>query len=188
VQLPLTGFDDDVDVVREAILTAGPGVVVCAHSYGGVVLSPASAKLTAINRLVFLTAIMANTGEDVNALTGAQPSLLHDSLLLTGDAVSVDLTKIHAVFYADSSAADVDTIRHRLRPMSISAGIPVVTEEPGWKHIPTTYVVCANDQAINPVLQRMMAKRADTVIEWPTDHSPFLTRPEAIAALLSSYL
>jgi hypothetical protein len=32
-----------------------------------------------------------------------------------------------------------------------------------------------------------MATRADVVEEWPTDHSPFLTRPAAIAALLSRY-
>ena len=32
-----------------------------------------------------------------------------------------------------------------------------------------------------------MAVRADEVIEWPADHSPFLTRPQEIADLLASY-
>jgi hypothetical protein len=33
-----------------------------------------------------------------------------------------------------------------------------------------------------------MAARATEVVEWPTDHSPFLTRPDEVAALLVSYL
>jgi hypothetical protein len=49
-------------------------------------------------------------------------------------------------------------------------------------------VVCGNDQAISAESQRMMATRAATVVEWPTDHSPFVTRPEAIAALIASYI
>jgi hypothetical protein len=30
----------------------------------------------------------------------------------------------------------------------------------------------------------VMAERSQSVIEWPTDHSPFLTRPGDIADLL----
>ena len=46
VELPFTGFEDDVDVVRSAIGSAGEGVVVCAHSYGGAVVSQAVTQLT----------------------------------------------------------------------------------------------------------------------------------------------
>jgi hypothetical protein len=35
VELPFTGFADEVDVVRSAIGSVSQGVVVCAHSYGG---------------------------------------------------------------------------------------------------------------------------------------------------------
>lgn len=55
------------------------------------------------------------------------------------------------------------------------------------EHLPAlrdTRSTCSNDRAIPPALQMQMATRADTVVEWPTDHSPFLTRPAAIAELV----
>ena len=63
-----------------------------------------------------------------------------------------------------------------------------VAPEPAWKHVPSTYVICAHDAAIMPSLQRTMAARATDVIELDADHSPFLTRPEELADLLASYL
>ena len=49
-----------------------------------------------------------------------------------------------------------------------------------------TYVVCTRDNAISPGTQRFMAARAGQVVEWDTDHSPFLTRPGDLADLLAS--
>jgi hypothetical protein len=55
-----------------------------------------------------------------------------------------------------------------------------------WQGKPSTYVVCANDQAIHPGLQRILAQRCDTHGEWPTGHSPFLTEPTRVAELLTA--
>src|ERR1700691_3427450 len=74
VELPFTGFADDVDVVRSAIGSAGQGVVVCAHSYGGAVVSQAVTQLTNVGHLVYLAAFV-NTG-DASALTERPISLL----------------------------------------------------------------------------------------------------------------
>jgi pimeloyl-ACP methyl ester carboxylesterase len=54
-----------------------------------------------------------------------------------------------------------------------------------WRTKPSTYVVCANDQAIHPVLQRILARRCVTAVEWPTGHAPFLSRPDLVAGLLA---
>src|SRR5580692_9224256 len=74
VELPFTGFADDVDVVRSAIRSAGQGVVVCAHSYGGAVVSQAVTQLTNVSHLVYLAAFV-NTG-DASALTDRPMPLL----------------------------------------------------------------------------------------------------------------
>jgi hypothetical protein len=50
---------------------------------------------------------------------------------------------------------------------------------------PTTYVVCTNDRAIPAERQRRMARRDQSVLELPTDHSPFLTQPHTLAGLLA---
>jgi hypothetical protein len=50
--------------------------------------------------------------------------------------------------------------------------------------VPSTYVVCSQDGAIPPEAQFQMAHGLDRVVVWPTDHSPFLTRPADVADLL----
>ena len=75
----------------------------------------------------------------------------------------------------------------RLRPIPIDAPGSSGTE-PAWQSVPATYVVCINDQAIPVSSQRKMAARAAAVVEWPTDHSPFVTRPDAVAELIASYV
>jgi hypothetical protein len=49
-------------------------------------------------------------------------------------------------------------------------------------------LICANDEAIRVDAQRQMAERAETVIEWPTDHSPFVTCPAVVAELIARYV
>ena len=51
-------------------------------------------------------------------------------------------------------------------------------------HVPSTYIVCSRDGAIPPEAQFQMAQGLDRVVVWPTDHSPFLTRPGDVADLL----
>ena len=50
-----------------------------------------------------------------------------------------------------------------------------------WREKPSTYVVCAEDRATSPEAQREYARRADRVVELPTDHHPMLSRPDLLA-------
>ena len=50
---------------------------------------------------------------------------------------------------------------------------------------PSTYLFCADDQAIHPGLQRILARRCIAAVEWPTGHAPFLARPDLVAGLLA---
>jgi hypothetical protein len=54
-----------------------------------------------------------------------------------------------------------------------------------WRDIPTTYALCSADRAIPAALQRSFAVRASEVVEWPTSHSPFFSRPELVTTLLA---
>jgi len=55
-----------------------------------------------------------------------------------------------------------------------------------WRNRSSMYVVCADDMAVHPELQRLMARRCDTQISWPTSHSPFLSRPDLVVGLVAS--
>jgi pimeloyl-ACP methyl ester carboxylesterase len=188
VELPLSGFEDDVAAARAVIEAAGPGAVVCGHSYGGLVISAAAYGATEVARLVYLAALMSEQGEDLGDLLGADSSGLMDALVFDEKGyMTVEPTRIHEIFYADSSAEEAGRCAALLRPMPAGA-ISAHAAPPAWLSIPSTYVVCANDQAIPPPSQRRMALRATSTVEWPCDHSPFLTRPGPIATLLQEAL
>jgi hypothetical protein len=63
-----------------------------------------------------------------------------------------------------------------------------VPQHHSWKETPSTYVICAQDRAIDPGLQRTMASRCTDVREWQTGHSPFVGQPDLIVELLRGLL
>jgi pimeloyl-ACP methyl ester carboxylesterase len=185
--LPHTGLAADVACAREAILAAGPGSVVVGHSYGGFVISQAAADAPDVARLVYLAAFMTDVGDDPMTTMAGMDSPLLSAVELTDDGVVVDPERARELFYGDSDDATATAAVACLRPLRFDV-TALPDGEPAWKSIPTTYVVCSNDLALPPAMQRGMAANADTVIDWPTDHSPFLTRPAEVAQLVCSYL
>jgi pimeloyl-ACP methyl ester carboxylesterase len=102
-----------------------------------------------------------------------------------GQQVSIDPALATDLFYADAPAVAAAAAVARLRSVhrSVFRGVPATI---GWRHRPSTYVVCADDRAVHPDRQRAMARRATTRLEWPCSHSPALTRPAEVAALIVS--
>jgi pimeloyl-ACP methyl ester carboxylesterase len=86
------------------------------------------------------------------------------------------------MFYNDCDDATVAWASANLRPMLSETNEPV--RAAAWRTIPSTYIVCSEDRAIPPALQRTMAKRASNVIEWSTSHSPFASQPALVADLI----
>ncbi len=187
MELPLTGLVDDAATVRHAIESAveraGPGVVVVGHSYGGIVISQAAAGVDGVGRLVYLAAFMTDEGEDELSIMTAHESPVLGAVVVTDGGAAIDPAQAPALFYGDSDAATVAKAVSLLRPMR---GGGRLEGAPAWQSIPSTYVVCTEDRALPPAAQREMATRADAVVEWPTDHSPFLTRAVELAALIAA--
>lgn len=53
-----------------------------------------------------------------------------------------------------------------------------------WHTVPTTYVIAEQDNAVPVQAQEAMAQRAETVHRLPSGHSPFLSDPAALAAII----
>jgi len=183
VELPFTDFPDDVAAARDAIERAGPGAVVCGHSYGGFVITAAARGLP-VDHLVYLCAFMVDADEDPWEQWFAHPVPLHDAMVVTDGRSTIDPAKAAACFYADADETAVAAILPRLRSIPAS-GSPIDQSDPAWRNVESTYVVCTRDRAIDPEVQRVMARHATNVVEWDTDHSPFVTRPAAVASLLA---
>lgn len=184
VELPLTGFVDDVLGARRAIEAAGLDTVVVGHSYGGFVVSEAATGAPGIRHLVYVAAFMTDADDDANAILTDE---LSDALVPGATGLHVDPVAARRIFFGDSDDETARDLVARLRPMPLTEGLPNVSD-PAWKAVPSTYVMCSNDRALLPAAQRRMAAHAASVVEWPTDHSPFLTRPKELAELLVSHL
>ena len=53
-----------------------------------------------------------------------------------------------------------------------------------WQHLPSTYLVCTEDQGTPAELQRELAGRAGSVVELDAGHHPFLSQPAAVRDLI----
>ena len=106
------------------------------------------------------------------------------SFRVAEDATStVEAQGARALFYNDCPDDLADWAVERLGPH------PMVTltqtpNEVAWRQRASTYAVCTLDNIVHPDLQRILGRRADRVVEWPTGHSPFLSRPDLVADLL----
>jgi pimeloyl-ACP methyl ester carboxylesterase len=104
---------------------------------------------------------------------------------LDDGTATVDYEGGRILFYNNCSDEVADWAARRLGPQPMET----LSQVPGavaWRHRPSTYAVCTADNIVHPDLQRILARRANRVVEWPTGHSPFLSRPELVADLLAA--
>ncbi|MFJ8007769.1 alpha/beta fold hydrolase [Streptomyces fagopyri] len=173
----------DTAAVQAAIDALREPPIVLGHSYGGSVITGVSGA----GHLVYLAAFVPDAGESAAGLGGASPRLQdaigpgpHGSTILRPDRAAASL---YHDCPAPLAARAVDLLR--AQAPGCGRGVPV---RHGWKHTPSTYVVCARDRAIDPGLQRRMASRCTDVREWWTGHSPFVGRPDLIVDLVRELL
>ena len=59
------------------------------------------------------------------------------------------------------------------------------TEAAAWKSIPSWYLLTTEDNAINPDLERLYAKRIGaTTVEIASSHAVFVSHPQAVVKLI----
>ena len=180
---------DDAAHVRGVIDEVGGPVVLVGNSYGGAVISGASAGHPSVQRLVYLAAMMPEAGEPLlEHLAGATAPEFDSGITLRDDGLLLidSETELRTAFQ-QASPEMVDFVRAHLGA-AMSFGTDPTTaalSEVGWKTIPSTYVVCAEDHSIRPEAQRGWAKeRATEVVEWDSDHCPHISHPDLVADLL----
>jgi len=185
----LADVHDDAAHVRTLVDSIDTHVVLVGNSYGGAVISEASADCAKVTRLVYLAAFMPLARESLLAAM-SENSFDHFGASITyrtdGRAdLPVAAMEKYALQHAPPDALELFR-RHANRPMSFGAdprnlALPAV----GWATIPSTYVVCTDDLAIKPEAQRAWAKqRATDMVELVADHCPQLSCPVAIADIL----
>jgi pimeloyl-ACP methyl ester carboxylesterase len=179
---PVTDLHSDADALRKTLDAMDRPAVIIGHSYGGMVITEGAGHANA-KRLVYLTAFMPDANESLASLFAQTPNPdLLANLIVEQGRSALNPACVGPLFYNDCDAETVAWATSKLRSMLSDANEPVRTA--AWRTIPSTYVVCGEDRAIPPSLQRIMAKRAGEVTEWQTSHSPFASRPDLVADLV----
>ena len=174
-------YDDAAELSRVLAGIEGPTVVV-AHSYGGAVATEAVTADSGVAHLVYLCAFQLDVGESLLGLVGGQAPPwweVHERHIVALTPEEVFYNRVSPELTASSVAA--------LRLQSRAAVEETVTHA-GWTVVQSTYVVCDADQAIPPPAQEMLAQRAGTVVHLDAGHSPFLSQPAEVAAIIRPLL
>jgi hypothetical protein len=184
IDLPFTGYADDVGCVRSAIASAAEGAavhVVC-HSYGGLPVAEAG---HAAAHLTFIAGRLPDAGESPAAVTAEWGFPEFQASMQPGDDDVVHLSAAAGPLMFNRTSASLTSLAmDRMRPMRSTVPDASVAD-PAWRSVPSSYVVCADDRAVRPDAQRARAALVGASVELDADHSPFFSRPRELADFIA---
>lgn len=147
--IPLTTLDDDVNAVKRAIdRTEGP-VVLAGHAYAGGVIGATSHPR--IQALVYVAALAPDEGETVADVFYRNPPHPQAPELKPDDDGWIWLpTNAFAAAFAQHATAEEHAVLAAVqRPIAVAC-IQQPVPKPGWKDLPTWYLIAEEDRMINP--------------------------------------
>lgn len=161
-------------------------MILVGHSYGGSIITAAAANNPKVKALVFVAAIGPDSGEKFGELldrfgpSSLGPALVPDA----GGYLTINRAKFRDVFAKDLTEAETRVMAATQKPVN-GAVFGASVDNASWKTIPSWYLVASDDRAINPAVERFMAKRmAAHTTEIRSSHVPFLSHPKAVAKMI----
>jgi len=166
-------------------------VILVGHSFGGTVITQAAEWCPAkVRRLVYVAAFMPRNGESTGKLGAADPdTLLNAAMVVAPDRKTATLKPdaLKDVLFGRSPDEAVVLARSLLVPEGLAGfRAAVATTAGNWGMVPRRYVVCTDDRAVGPALQRKMAAGSERVTELAADHSPYFSAPDELTAALAA--
>jgi pimeloyl-ACP methyl ester carboxylesterase len=185
VQNPTTSLADDVAATKLVLQEQDGPVVLVGHSYGGVVITEAGND-PKVASLAYIAAFAPDSGESVSSLIKDPPPGADVPPILPPREgfLYLDKEKFAASFAADVAPEQAAFMADSQVPWGVDA-LSGAISEPAWKTKPSWYLVATEDRMIPPPAQRFMSERAGaTVAEAPGSHAIYVSRPDAVAALI----
>jgi len=190
-----TDLHGDVNAIKEVLDGISGPVVLVGHSYGGAVVT-AAGEHPAVEEVVFVAGFCLEEGETV-ANAGAPADIEgidHTGRPKLGSALHIDpltdlgtvanLDAAREIFYSDfddEQFADIITnlCPHPMGSMSQHPGAHAFYEKK------STYLVCSDDMAVHPHIQRVMARRTSRAAAWDSGHFPMITHADKMNRFLA---
>lgn len=192
-QLPLTSFADDVKAVKRDLGALQGSTVVVGHSYGGAVVTQAAAGATNVASLVYIAAIVPDTGESVRSLLTQYPRPPSAQYFVPVDP---NETPPFFIFQRDQFPEfvchDVEHSTARAQaaaqgPTSETCYTTPIEGVPAWRQFPTWYQICSDDRSLDPTVQKAIADRAaspDHIASIRASHYPLLSHPDKVTRFI----
>ena len=179
------GLADDVKAVTDAVAAIDGPVVVVAHSYGGVPTTQALAGASNVQHIVDIAAFALDAGESLLGAVGGVPPtwwMVDGPLTTAGNAAE----PAESLFFNDVPDDLAHATAARLLSQATKPFGEAITAA-AWATIPSTYVITERDNVFPVFAQEALSGRAgSTVHRLDTSHSPFLSQPEATAAIIDA--
>ena len=183
LQEPETSYAEDQKFAKAALDAMDGPVVIVGHSYGGSLITEAG-NHPKVAALVYIAAFALDVGESCASIEQAVPQA---SQAFKPDANGnwwIDPAHFVEDFAADIPPAQSHFMAIAQLPISTDAFTHKITT-PAWKTKPTWYMVASSDRSINPIQERMMAKRAHaTTVEVNSSHVAYMSHPRETAKLI----
>jgi pimeloyl-ACP methyl ester carboxylesterase len=180
VQNPTTSLEDDVAATKRAIDRADDDVILVGHSWGGSVITEAGVD-PHVKALVFIAAFAPDKGETAASLTeSVAPTILPGFVQNANGYLTISREGVAKAFAGDLRPKEQDVVYAVQLPASQRV-FGDVGVNAAWKTKPSWYVVASEDKAINPELEKRMAKRANaktTILK--TSHVAMLSKPNEV--------
>jgi pimeloyl-ACP methyl ester carboxylesterase len=176
-----------------ALVQAAPEpVVLVGHSRGGIVLSEVAERIPErIRTLIYVSAYLLDHGRSLQDAAAEDPESLVVPAVMTvnEEQLSVSLREeaVRDIFYGQCSDEQVLLAQSLLRPEPLlPLATPVSISAARFGRVPRVYIECTLDRVITHAAQRRMqtAVPGSERITLETDHSPFFSRADELAAAL----
>ena len=182
-QPPETSYADDQKYTKAAIDAMGGPVVLVGHSYGGSIITEAGNNPN-VAALVYIAAFALDEGESCASIETVVPQASKAFKPDSNGNWWIEQDHFAADFAADIPPAQAHFMAISQVPISTDAFTHKVTN-PAWKSKPTFYMVASSDRSINPIQERMMAKRANAkTVEVNASHVAYMSHPKEAAKLI----
>jgi pimeloyl-ACP methyl ester carboxylesterase len=191
--MPSQAGDDSSAQFVADLVARNEGCVLLGHSRGGALISRAAEHAPdSIRMLVYLCAYLLPDGQDVaEEARRDTDSLLAPNMVPVKRGLTCRIRDdvLREAFYGECSDEDFAFAHARLTPEPLRAlAAPVRVSAGRFGRVPRAYIETSRDRAITLAAQRRMqsALPCEPVFTLDTDHSPFLSQPEALARILIS--
>lgn len=167
---------EDTAAVQTVVDGCESAPVLLGHSYGGAVI----AGVRGASSFVFVAAFVPDVGESCAELGGPDALINPWVRPHPSGGTYIDPEDAIGLFYADCPPRVAEQAAALLVPQAGGHGRGAV-QHATWKNAPSHYLVCTEDRAVDPALQRRMAERCTTSQTVAASHSPYISQPDLVA-------